>query len=64
MAQTRTDHILEAVAKELEARRPEIEQDNSLRSVSIIVMLSERTGKPCRIFYRSEGQRDIGPHNR
>ena len=51
---TRTDAILQAIAAELEKRRPELDGADGLRLVSVSVRLNRRTGKPHTVLSRTE----------
>jgi hypothetical protein len=56
---TRTDALIEAITVELRARSAEIDGDAGLRSVGVMVKLSERTGKPSLVMYRPESHRAL-----
>jgi hypothetical protein len=56
---TRTEALIAALADELRGRSKEIDADDGLRSVSVTVKLSERTGKPAMILYRPESHRAL-----
>jgi hypothetical protein len=54
----RRESLMRVIESELD-RHPELEQDFALRTISVIVVLHERTGRPVRIMLRTEGQRDL-----
>lgn len=53
---TRTARIRDALLRELERRREQIDADHELRSVSVIVSLPDRLGAPVRVIFRTESQ--------
>lgn len=60
--QAKRDALLREIKSELD-RHPELEHDTTLRTISLIVVLHERTGRPVRIVLRTEGQRDLNSKN-
>lgn len=55
----RTEAILAAIRAELEHRRTELDGDHCLGSVSFVVFLNSRTGRPQKVLFRSESLRDL-----
>lgn len=55
----RSDAILAAICLEIDQRRAELDADSGLGSVSFIVVLNSRSGRPQKVIYRSESLRDL-----
>lgn len=51
--------LLRLVADELSRREREIVDSDGLLSVTIIVRMNERTGKPHRVLFRTESESDV-----
>ena len=57
---SRTDDIMKAVLDELERSRDMLDNGPSpITSVMILVLMSERTGKPLKTIVRPESQRVV-----
>lgn len=56
---TVTDALKQAICKALEQRRPQLDAGLPLVSVSLIVKLDRKTGKPRELLFRSEDQTDV-----
>ena len=56
---TTTDALKIVVSKALEQRRAMLDADGDLASVSLIVKLDRRTGKPRELIFRSEGSQAV-----
>jgi hypothetical protein len=55
---SRSERILEVIAREMERRRASLDADEALASVSLIVKF-DNAGAPCTILFRTEGQRSL-----
>jgi hypothetical protein len=56
---TTTDALKTAVCKALEQRRPQLDAGLPLVSVSLIVRLDRKTGRPRELIYRTEESQDV-----
>jgi hypothetical protein len=56
---TRTDALKSAVCKALEQRRPQLDAGLPLVSISLIVKLDRKTGRPRELLFRSEDHSDV-----
>lgn len=56
---TRTDAIIAEITRELRARSAEIDAEHGLSSVSLIVKLDRKTGRPGEVLFRKESQRRV-----
>lgn len=56
---TRTDALIDAITAELRARSGEIDRDAGLRTVCVVVKMSDRTGRPSLVMYRPESHRSL-----
>lgn len=57
---SRTDAILAAVRDELERQRAHLDRNETVQRIDLIVRLT-RAGRPCRVVFRTEGEREVGP---
>jgi hypothetical protein len=55
---SRTNRVLEAIREECERRRAAIDDDDGLRSVSIIVKL-DASGEPREVMFRIDAGREL-----
>lgn len=58
-ARRRTDHILDAIRQELEARRSTLNADSTIRSVSVIVKMVQGSERPRAVLLTVETERTI-----
>jgi hypothetical protein len=58
-APTTTDRLKSALCRALEQRRPQLDAGLSLVSVSLVVKLDPRTGRPRELLFRSEETDDL-----
>lgn len=56
---TRTEALIAAIVAELEARRAEVDADDSLSSVTLIVRMDHKTRTPGMVVWRPESQRVV-----
>jgi hypothetical protein len=56
---TRSEKILKIVHEEIERHRRELDADESIHTVSLVITLSSKGGRPVRVLYRTEAQRDL-----
>lgn len=56
---TTTDRLKAAVCKALEKRRPQLDTADGLTSVSLVLKLDTRTGRPRELLFRSEASDDL-----
>jgi hypothetical protein len=51
--------LVRVVADELARREREIDAGDGLLSITVIVRIDERTGKPGRVLFRTESENDL-----
>lgn len=51
---TTTDALIRTVTKALEQRRPQLDAGMALASVSVVVKLDRKTGRPRELIFRTE----------
>lgn len=56
---TRTEALIAAIVAELEARRAEVDADDSLSAVTMIVRMDHKTRTPSMVVWRPESQRVV-----
>ena len=54
-----TESILRAVSDELNARRDEIDNDDTIGSITLVVRLDYRTRRPSEVLYRPDHRRRL-----
>lgn len=58
-----TELVKAACLKTLNAHAREIDAGGELVSISLIVKMNQRTGKPHRVLYRTESETDLYPRD-
>lgn len=53
--------LMRVVADEIAKRERDITESDGLLSVTIIIRMNERTGKPHRCLFRTESESDVRP---
>lgn len=56
---TTAEKILKVVQEEIERHRRELDTDESIHTVSLVITLNSKSGRPVRVLYRTEAQRDL-----
>lgn len=56
---TRTEALIAVLLAELEARRAEVDADDSLSAVTMIVRMDHKTRTPSLVVWRPESQRVV-----
>lgn len=56
---TTTDRLKSALCKALEKRRVQLDAADGLASVSLVLKLDTRTGRPRELLFRSEESDDL-----
>ena len=56
---TTTDRLKQAICKALEKRRARLDATDGLASLSLVLKLDSRTGRPREILVRTEESEDV-----
>ncbi len=56
---TRSENILRVVHEEIGKHKRELDQDETIHTVSLVIILNGKSGRPVRVLYRTEAQRDL-----